>query len=437
MKKIVFIFVLVLSLFLGGCDQIGVHIKFDDLSSINKIEITEYDVSDGNIINYITLNDMEVINSISDNFTSLEIKKIFDTNVPTDINIVIKYNFTFFSVDDKVKIIGITANNWIEYQDHFYSIEQGVIDFNYIDNLFEKRYALTIHKDNDYILQGIKENYKAGEEVEVKMIYEEEIITYVFLNSELLGTLNDANSVKFNMPEKDSTLVLTHTNQPLYKVSVIDNFDLLLVPLKEYYYIGETVKVVTKFLSGARIDAQVDEHILEVKESEAYVYYGYEFIMPAKDVELIILYNGFCIPEDNNLNNDDVENIDGTYTVELIANLNYNSNEVKSLIIKEDVLYLASDDKEYKKIGIFKHFEDEMKLSQIINREKLSFKNEESEKIVQKLLTKDCAYSIAIVAIPEFAPGYILIELDNQLYYIYMESNISEINSIAIFKLNE
>ncbi len=330
MKKIVCIFVLVLSLFLGGCDQIEVHIKFDDLSSINKIEITEYDVSDGNIINYITLNDMEVINSISDNFTSLEIKKNFDTNVPTDTNIVIKYNFIFFSVDDKVKIIGITANNWIEYQDHFYSIEQGVIDFNYINNLFEKRFILTIHKDNDYILQGIKENYKAGEEVEVKMIYEDEIITYVFLNSELLGTLNGDNSVKFNMPEKDSILVLTHTNQPLYKVSVIDNFDLLLVPLKEYYYIGETVKVVTKFLSGARIDAQVDEQTLEVKESEAYVYYGYEFIMPAKDVELIILYNGFCIPEDNNLNNDDVENIDGTYIVELIANLNYNSNEVIS-----------------------------------------------------------------------------------------------------------
>ncbi len=65
---------------------------------------------------------------------------------------------------------------------------------------------------------------------------------------------------------------------------------------------------------------------------------------------------------------------------------------MKSLVIKKDVLYITSDYKEYKKIGIFKHFEGEMKLSQIINREKLSFKNEESEKIVQKLLTKDCAY---------------------------------------------
>ena len=94
------------------------------------------------------------------------------------------------------------------------------------------------------------------------------------------------------MPEKDSTLVLTYTNAEIYKVNVIDNFDLLIVPLKEYYNAGETVQVITKFLSGPSVDVTVDGQFLEVKEAEAFGYYGYEFVMPEKDVEIAILYNG-------------------------------------------------------------------------------------------------------------------------------------------------
>ena len=42
MKKIlVSMFLLVFGLCLVGCEQIGVNIKFDNTSSINKIEITE------------------------------------------------------------------------------------------------------------------------------------------------------------------------------------------------------------------------------------------------------------------------------------------------------------------------------------------------------------------------------------------------------------
>ena len=49
---------------------------------------------------------------------------------------------------------------------------------------------------------------------------------------------------------------------------------------------------ITKFLSGPRVDVQVDGQFLEIKELEAFGYYGYEFIMPEKDVEIVILYNG-------------------------------------------------------------------------------------------------------------------------------------------------
>lgn len=165
----------------------------------------------------------------------------------------------------------------------------------YMNQKNEVTYKLTIQNDSSNELIGIKNEYKAGEEVEVKMEYDMDVESYVFLNGELLGTLNGSNSLKFNMPEKDSTLVVTYINGTykceIYKVYVIDNFDLLIVPLNQYYAPGETIQIITKFFSGPSVDVQVDGQFLEIKESEAFGYYGYEFIMPEKDVEIIILYN--------------------------------------------------------------------------------------------------------------------------------------------------
>lgn len=158
----------------------------------------------------------------------------------------------------------------------------------------EKSYKLSIYNYSDLGTTDIKDEYKAGEEVEVKMVYEEDIVTFVFLNGNLLGYLNGINSIKFNMPAKDSTLVITYTNNAIYRVSVIDNFDLLAVPIKEYYNAGDTVKIMIKFLSDSKIDVQVDGQFLDVKETKDFEYYEYEFIMSEKDVEIIILYNGYA-----------------------------------------------------------------------------------------------------------------------------------------------
>ena len=173
------------------------------------------------------------------------------------------------------------------YNTSIYDLEE-----KYSNTNKSETYKLTIQNDSSNELIGIKEEYKAGEEVEVKMEYDMAVETYVFLNGELLGTLNGSNSLKFNMPEKDSTLVLTYTNAEIYKVNVIDNFGLLIIPLKQYYSPGETIQVITKFFSGPSVDVKVDGQFLEVKESEAFAYYGYEFIMPEKDVDIVILYNG-------------------------------------------------------------------------------------------------------------------------------------------------
>ena len=161
-------------------------------------------------------------------------------------------------------------------------------------------YKLTIQNDSSNELIGIKEEYKAGEEVEVKMEYDMAVETYVFLNGELLGTLNGSNSLKFNMPEKDSTLVLTYTNAEIYKVNVIDNFNLLRKPLKSYYIPGEEVEVILQFLSGPRVGIVLNGNKIETT-GELVEGLGelFTFTMPNTDSVIYITYNDIICNPDN------------------------------------------------------------------------------------------------------------------------------------------
>ena len=74
-------------------------------------------------------------------------------------------------------------------------------------------YELTIQNQTEYELIGIKNEYKADEEVEVKMIYEDDVCTFAFLDGELLGELTGINSIKFNMPAKDSVLTISYSEE--------------------------------------------------------------------------------------------------------------------------------------------------------------------------------------------------------------------------------
>ena len=175
--------------------------------------------------------------------------------------------------------------------------------FDYFTNntkFEESLYKLTIQNDSSNELIGIKEEYKAGEEVEVKMEYDMAVETYVFLNSELLGTLNGSNSLKFNMPEKDSTLVVTYTNAEIYKVNVIDNFNLLRKPLKSYYIPGEEVEVILQFLSGPRVGIVLNGNKIETT-GELVEGLGelFTFTMPNTDSVIYITYNDIICNPDN------------------------------------------------------------------------------------------------------------------------------------------
>ena len=175
--------------------------------------------------------------------------------------------------------------------------------FDYFTNntkFEESLYKLTIQNDSSNELIGIKNEYKAGEEVEVKMEYDMAVETYVFLNGELLGTLNGSNSLKFNMPEKDSTLVVTYTNAEIYKVNVIDNFNLLRKPLKSYYIPGEEVEVILQFLSGPRVGIVLNGNKIETT-GELVEGLGelFTFTMPNTDSVIYITYNDIICNPDN------------------------------------------------------------------------------------------------------------------------------------------
>ena len=107
-----------------------------------------------------------------------------------------KNYINFFGQDDKIMYATVYFN------DKVFEVETNVEVFveliNYV-SIKDKNYKLTIQNDSSNELIGIKNEYKAGEEVEVKMEYDMAVETYVFLNGELLGTLNGSNSLKFNM----------------------------------------------------------------------------------------------------------------------------------------------------------------------------------------------------------------------------------------------
>ena len=83
----------------------------------------------------------------------------------------------------------------------------------YMNSNGEGIYKLTIQNQTEYELIGIKNEYKAYEEVEVKMIYVDDVCTFAFLDGELLGVLTGFDSIKFNMPAKDSVLTISYSEE--------------------------------------------------------------------------------------------------------------------------------------------------------------------------------------------------------------------------------
>ena len=121
-----------------------------------------------------------------------------------------KNYINFFGQGDKIMYATVYFN------DKVFEVETNVEVFveliNYV-SIKDKNYKLTIQNQTEYELIGIKNEYKADEEVEIKMIYEDDVCTFAFLDGELLGELTGINSIKFNMPAKDSVLTISYSEE--------------------------------------------------------------------------------------------------------------------------------------------------------------------------------------------------------------------------------
>ena len=249
-------------------------------------------------------------------FMQIEVSKLdnFEKYDMPDVDYYISFS-TFTEDFVSLQFYNVKNSDYEQYYGRIVgNLLDGIYQFSINEELFNKvfdyftnntkfeesLYKLTIQNDSSNELIGIKEEYKAGEEVEVKMEYDMAVETYVFLNGELLGTLNGSNSLKFNMPEKDSTLVVTYTNAEIYKVNVIDNFNLLRKPLKSYYIPGEEVEVILQFLSGPRVGIVLNGNKIETT-GELVEGLGelFTFTMPNTDSVIYITYNDIICNPDN------------------------------------------------------------------------------------------------------------------------------------------
>lgn len=188
---------------------------------------------------------------------------------------------------------------YAKYDESYYTIKCLDADIEALDNYVTAhnyKYKLIVENEMPRIVEDLKDEYEAGEEVEIKYNRFSNLLftgLYAFLNGKLIGKVDESNTVKFIMPASDSVLTLSITDDNIYKLEVTDNFNLLAKPLKHYYKAGEKVVVTTKFLSGPRIDVELNNELLPmIQESYEEYEYKYEFIMPSFDSHLIILLNG-------------------------------------------------------------------------------------------------------------------------------------------------
>ena len=311
----------------------------------------------------------------------------------------------------------------------------------------EDKYKLTVIDDFGYLVKPLDKYYKSGEDVEVHLAFLSGPSVGININGEYIGESADTKHVDghpvitFIMPDKDSILYTT-CNGYILKDCGEDNHQWDGGREIEGGIGGYVIKYFCELCGKPK------EEIITIIPPQGC---PFEYSITEEGHSIIMLCDCCDAPDvvepHEDLDKDqtcdkcgyvfDTTGINGMYTPELLASLNHNIN-ITPLIIEEEILYIISQNNENIKIGKFELIsEPSVKLNQIINIDELSFSNEESKNIVNELLNKNCFYSIAIASIPEIAPTYILVELNNEFYYIYMESNITGVSLVAIYHLNK
>ena len=161
----------------------------------------------------------------------------------------------------------------------------------------EKTYNLNIQNDTDYELINLKDNYKEDEEVVVKLEYEDNVETFVYLNDEYIGYLNGRNHIKFKMPKENSTLKISYEYLGIiptgtYKLNIIDNNDYIMNKPKEYeshYAPGTEIILYAYPIMDADLAMYVNgkfNSIQNIALVDGKYIWEYRFVMPAGEVTL-------------------------------------------------------------------------------------------------------------------------------------------------------
>ena len=128
-KLIVFVLALLCVIGLVGCSNNSIS----GIDKATKIEVVQYDKSNGTEIGTVALTEETSIKHIVDNLNSLKLKKM-NYHEPT----VLEYKLTFFNAEgETIETISIPANDWVEVDGSFHSITSGELDRAYIAGLFD------------------------------------------------------------------------------------------------------------------------------------------------------------------------------------------------------------------------------------------------------------------------------------------------------------
>ena len=128
-KYIALALAIVCVLGLVGCSNNSIR----GIDKATKMEVTQYDISNGEETGTVTITEETSIKHICDNLNSLKLKKM-ENNDPT----VLEYKLTFYNANgEMIETISIPANDWIGYDGYFHSITKGELDRAYLAGLFE------------------------------------------------------------------------------------------------------------------------------------------------------------------------------------------------------------------------------------------------------------------------------------------------------------
>ena len=325
------------------------------------------------------------------------------------------------------------------------------------DPFLNDAHKLTVIDDFGYLVKPLDKYYKAGEEVEVHLAFLSGPSVGININGEYIGENAETKHVDghpvitFIMSDKDSILYTT-CNGYILKDCGEDNHQWDEGREIEGGNGGYVMKYICELCGKFK-----EETITIIPPQDC----PFEYSINVEGHSKIMLCDCCDAPAIVKPHNDldknqtcdecgyvfDTIGINGMYTPELLASLDVlkaieKGNEILedfSLWIQSDILYINSSIFANGKIGEFT-LGERRKLSDEYSLDELDYANDEAKDLVKDLFEQESYYAITIYSYPESVPGHYLIELNDDLYYVYTLFKLGVNGSrdtVLVYKLNK